>query len=164
MAGSGARRACRGMTMVELMVVIGLIGVGSAVAVPSTTAYLSLHRETALVHEVAAELEIARAEARAQLRCVKLEVDSAANALLRTPVDCATLAALPGTSPMRRVYSTAGGRLMAWVDAGGGMQPHLVFARDGSTTASSVTSVRVQTSRGNRHVHVWPAVGTVRVD
>ncbi|HOX26839.1 MAG TPA: GspH/FimT family pseudopilin [Candidatus Krumholzibacteria bacterium] len=67
----------RGFTLVELMVLIGVIGLVAAIAVPSFNGYLRANRIGTTADMMAADMALARATAVAQGRVIRFDGDAA---------------------------------------------------------------------------------------
>jgi len=67
----------RGFTLVEMIVLIGIIGLIAAIAVPSFNGYLRANRLATTADQMAADMALARATAVAQGRIIRFDGDAA---------------------------------------------------------------------------------------
>ncbi len=87
----------RGFTLLEMMVVVGLLGLLAAIAVPDLTPAIHNARLRAAGDDVVSILERARRSARAEGRCYRVRVDGGALVMdRRTHADCFTTSLLSG--------------------------------------------------------------------
>ncbi len=66
----------RGFTLVELMVLIGIVGLLAAIGVPTFNGYLRANQITSVGDRLAADVALARSTAVAQGRIVRLEAEA----------------------------------------------------------------------------------------
>lgn len=85
--GSTRRPAARGFTLIELVMVIGVLGVLAAVAVPRYTASLARYRVEAAAGRIVGDLERARAMAGATSARVGVRFDTAGSRYIVSALD-----------------------------------------------------------------------------
>ncbi len=68
----GGRRTAAGFTLIELMIVVAMLALFAAIAVPSFTSFISQNRSQALNDELLGLLQYARAQAVAQRTTVRV--------------------------------------------------------------------------------------------
>ena len=93
----GRRHAERGMSLIELLLVMGIMGVVTAMAVLQTGAERSHARGDAAMRIVLAHMNQAREQAIAQRRYIRLTFDVAANQLILVREDSAAATTLIAT-------------------------------------------------------------------
>lgn len=87
----------RGGSLIEMCVVLGLIGILCALAVPGWSALAARHHRQAVVKEIASELRMARQLAIARRERVRVFLDAASSSVRTECVEC-------GNVPLRWYY------------------------------------------------------------
>lgn len=160
------RRATRGLTLIELAIVLAVVAIVGAVAAPSYTAFVDARRLDAAAVALAADIQLARREAVARHQPLQLSARTDAGAtcwVLHTgaPADCSCGA---GTEP---VCSNGAHRIVARrLDAGERLR---VEANVGSMrfdplhgTVTPAGTWRVVDPRGRSVQHVVNVLGRTR--
>ena len=68
----GLAKTSRGFTLVEIIVVVGLVAILSAIALPNFNTFMAKRRVNAVVNQLAASVKLARSEAQAVGRNVSI--------------------------------------------------------------------------------------------
>lgn len=141
-----------GFSLLELMTVVALVGVLTAVAVPNITEAIRKSRARAQFYELRTFLVEARNRARLHRRCVLVEVGASAQELRARESDCA------GTHVGARVASFSS----LVVEAPSGA---LHFGTKGELLGGEIVTLQAR-ARGalpeSRTLRVLPAIGSVR--
>ena len=79
--GYGLAKTSRGFTLVEIIVVVGLVAILSAIALPNFNSFMAKRRVNAVVNQLAASVKLARSAAQASGRNASIcPVDSSGQA------------------------------------------------------------------------------------
>lgn len=160
------RRRCRGISLVESMVAIAVLVVVATLAVPSLAGFVEARRLDAVATELAADVQLARTEATARNRALRLSVHASGPAscwILHTgaAADCRCGAAdravcTGGAFALKTVTLDGTDRLR--VDAN--IASMLFDPLHGTATPSG--TLRVADARGRSVQHVVNAMGRTR--
>jgi prepilin-type N-terminal cleavage/methylation domain-containing protein len=142
---------CHGLTLVELLITISVVGVISAIAVPILKDILPIYRLNQVTHTLVLDLQYARTKAISQNKNIRVLFDIKNDSYQMQYKDHGVWKELSGESA--RNLSSAGVSLIA---------PDIipVFSAQGSVTPTF--TARIKNSRGKRVIKV-SSCGRVRV-
>jgi type II secretion system protein H len=150
----------RGFTLIELMIVVGILGVAAALATPTFTTAIRRARVEAQAKRVTMALHEARNLARNSQRCVRVIVTAPEiNFQAYTPgnADCSVLGAAVGDN-YRFTFRDDSNNLRVLT-----FTPITFdFNNVGGIVGNVKKQVRATSSTRNLTVEIWPAIGTVR--
>ncbi len=119
----------RGVSLIELCVVLAMIGILCAVAVPGWGALAARHQHRAVVMEIASELRMARQLAMARHERIRVVVNADQSSLRTECVEC-------GAIPLRWYYFAQRGTVIESMTT----KPEITFHPSGrSATATTIT-------------------------
>ncbi len=158
------KNAQKGFTLIEAMVVVAIVGIGSALAVPSISDLSRRHRENEAIALVEGALRDARNLARVSRRCVKVTVSS--GVITSEKATCSGYQRYGGSTPTISTppESTSVQKIGSQIKV---MQPSnsLIFHPYGGTTNIDEITIEIRSSTSNNNIAelvVFPGIGTVR--
>lgn len=149
----------RGFSLVELMIVVAIVGVGAGLALPSTVSIVQQKSEQEEAQAVQGFLRRMQAEARAQLACRAISIDVATATVSAYERTCGT-----NTNTGLREALTLTRHSVMQPTQNGTTVSSFVFDEHGSVLADHHTLIQMTARSGAQRVlEIWPAIGTVRL-
>ena len=136
-AGSGKRRAARGFTLLELVLVMVIVCTVLAMAAPSLGGFFASRRTADAAAQIVALTGLARSQAIAQGRTYRLNLDTDAGAYWLTVQQGGAFGALG--SEFGRRFSLPEGTVANWDEVTqAALSRHVEFYPDGTSQAATI--------------------------
>lgn len=149
----GAARG-RGFSLMELFLVLAILGVISAIAIPRFGGSMVLHRLDAAARRIAADLKLARSRAMTTSTNQIFRIDGAGYTLVGTPDP-------DHPAQEYRVLLADAGHGVAWIYIDAGGDSDLVFSMYGAP--DSAATLRIRLGDASRTILVAAETGRVEI-
>lgn len=159
------RQLKAGFTLVELMIVVGIVGIMASITGPNLSRYVQSTRNKAELRKVGNAITHARNKARAGFHCVIVTVNASSIVVDEKEDITGDSTICTGTSAYTRTFSYRADYLQAMTGFSSG-NPIVFNERGGVDGTVNPTSMTVTSKDGiwKKTITVWPALGTVRVN
>lgn len=155
---SGARPAAQGFTLLEVLVVLGVLGILLAVGVPSFLGAMQRQRVAHAAQQLAQDIEAARAEVKRTGTCAAVSVEAGTATSYR--IDRYSGSTCSGT-PSTRTFTLPAGTQLTVRSVSTGAQFLPPYGVNASGLPLDLDLTPTSTTRGLRQLRITGVLGTV---